>query len=125
MFYDKYLALCVEKGVAPTYAAEAIGMTGSHVTRWKKGSVPLDTTIVKIAQYFGVDPEYFDENNPQKKKIKKAANNGGTDEAREYILNSPGFRALFEASKGVPDSRLYEAAAQLAKWKEDAQGNAD
>lgn len=65
MFYDKFLALCVERSISPTAAAEAIGMTGSHVTRWKRGSAPLDTTILKLAQYFNVPVDYFkNENKP-------------------------------------------------------------
>lgn len=35
MFYDKFIRLCSEKGIAPTRAAEDIGLTGGAVSYWK------------------------------------------------------------------------------------------
>lgn len=65
MFYDKLLELSVENGYnSPTAAAREIGMTGAHVSKWKKGSVPTDVTKIKFAQLFGVSPSVFDEKTP-------------------------------------------------------------
>lgn len=92
MFYDKLLDLCVQKNISPTAAAEAIGMTGSHVTRWKKGFVPLDTTILKLAQYFEVPPSYFAE------KEKPAAENGELEMMLERLRESSATRALLHSA---------------------------
>lgn len=62
MFYDKFIRLCSEKGIAPTRAAEDIGLTGGAVSYWKsKGNRPTDDTITKIAKYFEVPVSYFSE----------------------------------------------------------------
>jgi len=54
-FYDNFIRLCVEKGVTPTFAILDMGLNRSANTAWKNGSVPLSTTLVKVADYFGVD----------------------------------------------------------------------
>lgn len=56
-FYNNFLALCRQKNVSPTAAANAIGLSNATVSRWKKGSVPFDATLHKIADYFGVTVE--------------------------------------------------------------------
>lgn len=62
MFYDKLLELSLEHGYnSPTAAARAIGMSGAHVSKWRNGSQPTDTTKLKFAQLFGVSPSVFDE----------------------------------------------------------------
>lgn len=57
MFYDNFIALCKEKGVAPSAVAEEVGLNKSTVSYWKNGSQPKVDTIFKIADYFGV-PAY-------------------------------------------------------------------
>lgn len=54
MFYERLVALCAEKNTNPTALCDAIGLAQSAATRWKQGSVPRDTTLRKIADYFGV-----------------------------------------------------------------------
>lgn len=61
MFYKAFIKLCEQYGVRPSNVAEAIGANKSSATGWKKGSVPTDTTLLKIANYFGVDPSVFKE----------------------------------------------------------------
>ena len=70
MFYDKLLELCVERNISPSRAAEDVGMTGAHVTRWKRGSVPNDTTVQKFANYFNVPVGlFYDEITEQKPAV--------------------------------------------------------
>lgn len=57
MFYDNFIKACALRGISPSVAAEEIGFDRSSVTGWKKGSRPKDTTIRKIADYFGISPE--------------------------------------------------------------------
>jgi transcriptional regulator with XRE-family HTH domain len=59
MFYERLVTLCAEKGTNPTALCDALGLSQSAATRWKQGSVPRDTTLNKIAKYFGVTPEYL------------------------------------------------------------------
>lgn len=54
MFYDDFLSLCVKNNQAPSYVIKNLGMSVGVLQKWKSGALPYDTTIVKIANYFGV-----------------------------------------------------------------------
>lgn len=55
MFYDVYVALCKNKGISLSRAADEIGLSNSTVTKWKKtGATPSGETLAKVAAYFGV-----------------------------------------------------------------------
>lgn len=66
MFYTQFLKLCKEKGVAPTVVAESIGLNRSSASGWKRGSKPNSITLLSLAEYFGVDISYFDEDENKK-----------------------------------------------------------
>ena len=60
MFYDNYANLCKEKGIAPSKAAEEIGINKAAVTNWKKrGYTPRAEILQRIASYFGVSMDYL------------------------------------------------------------------
>ena len=62
VFYKHYLALCAAKKVSPSGAAKAIGVSNAAASGWKKGKVPSDVTLEKLANYFGVPvSRFFDE----------------------------------------------------------------
>lgn len=61
MFWDKFVMLCNKKGISPTAAVVDLGYSTAIPTKWKSGSTPRDTTIQKIADYFGVPVSYFSE----------------------------------------------------------------
>ena len=54
MFYQNLIRLCTERGTTPTEVCHSIGLAGSAATKWKSGAIPRDTTLKKIADYFGV-----------------------------------------------------------------------
>ena len=55
MFYDKFVFLCKEKGVAPTRVALDIGLSKSAPIKWRTtGATPNGETLNKIAEYFCV-----------------------------------------------------------------------
>lgn len=59
MFWDRFIALCNEKGVTPSSVGRAIGLAPASVSGWKQGAGPRSTTIRKLADYFGVPVESF------------------------------------------------------------------
>lgn len=62
-FYSKYVSLCNQKGIAPSAAAEQMGISRNAVSHWKaRGNRPTTATVLKVAAYFGVPVSYFDEN---------------------------------------------------------------
>ena len=55
MFYDKFAALCAEKGISCNKAAIDLGLSNSTVTKWKKtGATPRSDILAKVADYFRV-----------------------------------------------------------------------
>lgn len=78
-FYEKYESLCIEKGVSPSGAAKAVGLSNAAASGWADGSIPRQTTIRKIAAYFGVSVDYFKEGNGQKENPAAQEGNGVSD----------------------------------------------
>lgn len=60
-FYDRFWEVSKEKGFAtPTEAGEAIGFPSATVSLWKtRGSVPRQSTLDKVANYFNVSPDWL------------------------------------------------------------------
>lgn len=55
MFYDKFKALCDERGISCRKAAEDMGLHNSTPSKWKKeGSTPKVETLEKVSAYFNV-----------------------------------------------------------------------
>ena len=61
MFWEKFLELCASNNTKPTTVASALNISKGSVTNWKKGVSPQETTIFRIADYFGVPADYFKE----------------------------------------------------------------
>lgn len=59
MFWDNFVILCNKKGKSPNGACAELGFSKNTATKWKHGSVPYDTTLKKIADYFGVSVSYL------------------------------------------------------------------
>ena len=54
MFFDNLVKLCVENNTTPNAVCIAVGLSEATQTKWRKGAVPRDTTLKRIADYFGV-----------------------------------------------------------------------
>ncbi len=59
MFWTRFIEICNEKGKKPNPVAKELGIPSGSVTDWKNGRMPRDTTLRKIADYFGVSVEYL------------------------------------------------------------------
>lgn len=59
MFWEEFIKLCTENNTSPNAVAKKIGISSASVTYWKNGSMPRDTALKKIADYFGVSVEYL------------------------------------------------------------------
>jgi len=58
-FYNTYLQLCRDKKITPSKAALDVGISKTSVSRWKRGYIPTDINLQKLADYFGVSVDYF------------------------------------------------------------------
>ena len=65
MFWQNFLYQCNRIGKSPNAVAAEIGIKSSgSVTRWKNGSAPRDSVLIKLADYFGVSVEELMQDNP-------------------------------------------------------------
>ena len=106
VFYDRYVELCKRNGVSPTTAALEMGLSKATPTKWKRDkSTPSGKTLKVIADYFGVTTmELLDES---------------TVETRSQLRDSFAYRTLFDTLPGATDADLLEAAALIARRKEE------
>ncbi len=60
VFLHIFGALCEKNGESKSAAAKACGLSNSTVTKWKKTqAVPESSTLMKIAEHFGVTVDYL------------------------------------------------------------------
>lgn len=63
MFWDNFLNLCAKVGKSPTAVVLELEISRGSITNWKRGVVPNDVTLKKIANYFNVTINYLLGNN--------------------------------------------------------------
>lgn len=114
MFYDKFAELCDQKGVTPTAAAVAIGLSKATPTKWKKSNAtPTGKTLKKIAAYFGItESELLSDEKIQLIQDEQV-------ELRDELRNNSAFRILYDTLKNATDADMLEAAAIIARRKEE------
>lgn len=54
MFKENFIRLCNERGVSPCAVCQAIGLDKSAYTHWSESTKPRKSTLLRIADYFGV-----------------------------------------------------------------------
>lgn len=54
MFWENFMSLCVKRGVSPAAVGRAVGIAGPSITGWKQGATPRESSVRKLAEYFGV-----------------------------------------------------------------------
>ena len=59
MFWNNFITLCNKHNTKPNPVAKTLNLSSGSVTKWKNGATPNDTTLKKIADYFGVSVDYL------------------------------------------------------------------
>lgn len=54
MFYSNYVKLCSKINKSPSAVGEELGFTRASVTGWGNGATPRKSSLIKVADYFGV-----------------------------------------------------------------------
>ena len=114
MFSDNYVRLCKEKGVGITVASQEIGCSANAGKKWSEGSIPRKTTLLKLAEYFGVTVDDLMDGQPNSMsysdtplfEIKKAATSGGDGLSEKHIL-------LIQLFDSLPSDRQDAVIRQL------------
>lgn len=109
MFFDKFIDLCNSRNISPSAAAIEIGFSNAAAAGWKKGARPRQAAIKKIADYFGVSPDYFDEGTSENNKEDPAAAGEAFDITQYWNLLSR-------------ENQAYLKSEIAEKLKEQLQG---
>ena len=59
MFKEIFIKLCSERNLSPSFVCREVGITPATYSGWDENSVPRKTTLLKIAEYFGVSTAYL------------------------------------------------------------------
>ena len=110
IFWNKYIELCANKSVSPNAVAKKIGMSSEVVIWWKRGRMPQNATLKKIADYFGVPVNYF-----LTEETDRPSN--GADELWEALCKSEKKRKLAMWIMSLPDDELDRAEKLLDAGK--------
>lgn len=94
-FFEQYTKLCKERSMSANGVAKEIGLPSSSVTYWKRGSLPQQRTLEKIAEYFGVSTDYLLGYTDEKEKtvsaraeLDKLIDGMGRDELIDFIAKA-------------------------------------
>ena len=123
-FYNKFLILCNEAGEKPSAVAERAGLSRSQVTRWKSGKGVTDASVLKIAEYFGVDPGSLMADDSPIIYYGAGENDELDDfeEELEIMKEEPASRILLRSSKGLTADQLRTVAEIVQQMR---RGNVD
>lgn len=58
-FYYHLLQLCAQHDTTPTAVAKALKLSSGSPSGWKNGAIPRESTLQKIADYFGMTIDEF------------------------------------------------------------------
>lgn len=119
VFYDQFVDLCAQKGIAPTAAALELGFSKATPTKWKKsGAVPRGDTLKRVAVYFGVTERSLLQDEPV--QLGSATREqDGIITLREDLRHNYAFRILYDTTDGATEADMLEAAAIIARRKEE------
>ncbi len=108
-FYDRFTALCRQRGESPSRVALNAGLSKSTVTKWKQDPAarPTGAALAKLTAYFGIPTSQLLGEEPQSRaatqeELKFALFGGGgeiTDEMFEEVRHFAAFVKEREAAK--------------------------
>ena len=59
MFKERFIELCTQKNVSPSYVCLKVGISPAAFSQWTDKTVPRKVTQKKIADFFGVTVDYL------------------------------------------------------------------
>ena len=96
--------------------AKELHCSQSTVAHWLSGeSKPSRMSMKRLNEVLGLhEPE-----STEKQKNATAQVDDDVMKIRAAIRENPALRSLFEVARDLPASRIYEAVAQIARYKEE------
>mgnify|MGYP002770071171 CR=1 FL=1 len=107
MFYSNYVKLCSKINKSPSAVGEELGFTRASVTGWGNGATPRKSSLIKIADYFGVTvTELMDGVGEQENA--PATEGEGSKEAASNFIKATNDRAALLALINEATKKLQE-----------------
>lgn len=113
MFYVNFINLCADKSVTPAQVGREIGVSGAAISKWKAGGMPSDTTLAKVANYFGVTTDYLLTGEIKKSPASELTEDDELNEYLNVLKNNPGMRTLFSKTKSASQEDLDKVIAMI------------
>ncbi len=120
IFFDRYSALCKERGESPNSVAKKLGVSSGSITAWKRGTMPRIETVNMLASFFNVsadyllgnvsDPFFYLDNDRIKAEINSYEDTPQTEKAptpegKRPITFDDFTYAFYNESKDLPDEK--------------------
>lgn len=127
MFYNYFVELCNRAKISPSKAAQQIGLSKSSVSGWKNGSVPRDSQIMRIADFFGIPASdiysvvnsqraaIFNRTEFEKYTMNRAEKATETEKAPAPSKGTEVFMKMYDMLTPERQARLYETLSDLVK----------
>jgi len=107
LFYSNYVKLCSKLNKSPSAVGEELGFTRASVTGWGNGATPRKSSLIKIADYFGVTvAELMSGVGEQEKAL--ATEGEGSKEAASNFIKATNDRAALLALINEATKKLQE-----------------
>lgn len=107
MFYSNYVKLCRKINKSPSAVGEELGFTRASVTGWGNGATPRKSSLIKIADYFGVTVTELMSGVGEQEKA-HATKGEGSKEAASNFIKSTNDRAALLALINEATKKLQE-----------------
>ncbi len=117
VFFEKYCALCKERGLSPTAATVSIGVSRGSVTAWRKGErLPSASVLQKIADFFDVTVDYLLSDGAQSTT---AEDDESLNEYLNELKNREDMRILFSLASGATKEEVMQAVKIIEALRHD------
>ena len=114
---------CLENRITKKQFSKDTGISSATLSQWRTGQfTPSKSNISQLEEYFGVSIDDFIAGNYKEKKPVQMDELEFLYLLREDLRNNPGFRVLYDETNGATAADMLEAAALLARRKEERQG---
>ena len=120
--YEIIKDLCDRKGIAVTVLEKELGFGRGSIGKLKNGGSTTMKRLEMIADYFGVDVDYFSEG---KKENKEYYINPETAELAQTLFENKDLRVLFDAAKDATPEDLQTTYNMLMALKKKERGIID
>lgn len=115
MFWQNFTKLCEVNGKSPSRVTAELGLATGTATNWKKGAIPQNRILKRIADYFGVPVEELTQDESKRTQTQSPGNDSQMDETQllTYFrrFNREGRGRMLDFAESMERSGKYAAGA--------------